>query len=195
MRIRLFSAYNTPPSLPPSKCVHVSSILVERYCQFNSTYGRLWSSDGVAVCCASVWDIDGLFNNRLLQIEHQLVVVQRSCCAVRVVVILYYYTRDERRSVSCIHLGQEKQKKRVRRNIRTTRKKKREKKRKRCCCSKRRGVHHLGGTGLAQNWKKGKTLALMPLIKTIYRREQKKKNLFLSFFFSRWHAMARLSCW
>ena len=57
---------------------------------------------------------------------------------------------------------------------------------------KRRGVHHLGGTGLAQNWKKGKTLALMPLIKTIYRREQKKKSLFLSFFF-RWHAMARLS--
>ena len=28
----------------------------------------------VLLCCASVWDIDGLFNNRLLQIEHQLVV-------------------------------------------------------------------------------------------------------------------------
>ena len=99
MRIGLISAYNTPPSLPPSKCVHVSSILVERYCQFNSTYGRLWSSDGVAVCCASVWDIDGLFNNRLLQIEHQLVVVQRSCCAVRVV---YYTTIREMRGGVCL---------------------------------------------------------------------------------------------
>ena len=56
-------------------------------------------------------------------------------------------------------------------------------KRKKKMLLKRRGVHHLGGTGLAQNWKKGKTLALMPLIKTIYRREQKKKSLFLSFFF------------
>jgi len=53
-------------------------------------------SDGVAVVVC-VWDIDGLFNNRLLQIE-QLVVRRSASCARST-------PCERRRSVVCIHLG------------------------------------------------------------------------------------------